>query len=133
MKDRDYGVDERVAGIFVPDTLLPSQYFDRIGRRIDDGEHRLLMAVLEDAVDIYRKQVGSRDVRGGELFREAEEWIESTDNTWLYSFENICDLLSIEPEYIRRGLRNLKQRAQGARVTMAVSHQDDAELQKASG
>src|SRR5213593_3249827 len=105
MKDRDYAVDERLGGLFQPDTLLPSQFFDRMRRRIEhDGERRLMIAVLEDAVDVYRKQAGAGDPRGQALFREAEEWIEDRDRTWLFSFENICDVLDIDSEYVRRGL-----------------------------
>ena len=90
MKEREYAVDERMAGIFQPDTLLPSQFFDRTRRRSEhDAERRLMIAVLEDAVDVYRKQVGATDQRAQQLFREAEEWIEGTDRSWLFSFQNI--------------------------------------------
>ena len=42
MKEREYGIEERLAGLVQPDTLLPSQYFDRIRRRGQyDGERRL--------------------------------------------------------------------------------------------
>ena len=78
MKERENtGPEERLAELFQPDTLMPSQFFDRMRRRTEyEGERRLLIAVLEDAVDVYRKQAGARDVRGQEMFREAEEWIE---------------------------------------------------------
>ena len=61
MKEREYGIEERLAGLVQPDTLLPSQYFDRIRRRGQyDGERRLMIAILEDAVDVYRKQADDR-------------------------------------------------------------------------
>jgi hypothetical protein len=135
-KDRDFGLEDRLAGLFAPDTLLPSQFFDRVRRRSEhDGERRLMIAVLEDAVDVYRKQVGSRDPRGQQLFQEAEEWIEDPDRTWLFSFQNICDVLDIDPGYLQRGLHTWKEHVLGGRrgrmVTLETSEQD--ELRKASG
>src|SRR5438093_9524726 len=136
MKDREHAVDERLAGLFQPDTLLPSQFFDRTRRRSEhDGERRLMIAVLEDAVDVYRKQAGSKDARGEQLFQEAEEWIEDTDRAWLFSFQNICDVLDLDADYLRRGLRAWKQRAQGGSRGQVVSlrAEDDDQLRKASG
>ncbi len=128
------GMDERVSELFVPDTLLPSQYFDRIARRYDDGPRRLMLAVLEDGVDVYRKQLVASDPRGKELFREAEAWINDSDRTWIYSFENICDVLAIESAYLRRGLRALKARARsGDGTTVTLRAENELELYRASG
>src|SRR6185295_8987659 len=97
MKERESAADERMGEIFQPDTLLPSQFFDRVRRRTEhEGERRLMIAVLEDAVDVYRKQAGSRDPRGEQLFADAEQWIEDSDRTWLFSFQNICDVLGLD-------------------------------------
>ena len=136
MKDRAHGVEEKVAELFQPDTLLPSQFFDRTRRRSEhDGERRLMIAVLEDAVDVYRKQAGAGDPRGEQLFREAEAWIEDPDRTWLFSFQNICDVLDIDAGYLREGLHRWKERASGDRhgpvVTLRAG--DRGELRKASG
>jgi hypothetical protein len=136
MKDREFALEDRMAGLFQPDTLLPSQFFDRVRRRSEhDGERRLMIAVLEDAVDVYRKQAGSRDPRGQQLFREAEEWIEDADRSWLFSFQNICDVLDIDADYLRRGLHGWKDRATGARrgQVVALRPTADDELRKASG
>ena len=60
MKERET-TEERLGPLFTPDTLLPSQFFDRVRRRVEhDGERRLMIAVLEDAVDVYRKQAGAQ-------------------------------------------------------------------------
>jgi hypothetical protein len=139
MKDRDIasGAEERMATLFVPDTLLPSQYFDRVARRTEyEGERRLMIAVLEDAVDVYRKLAGARDERRRQLFREAEEWIESPDRTWIFSFHNICDVLGIEAEYLRRGLRTLKRHAQGEGSVVVLHPEcvcEDETLREAAG
>src|SRR5213593_4821640 len=127
MKEREYAADERAGELFQPDTLLPSQFFDRT--------RRLMIAVLEDAVDVYRKQAGSKDARGEQLFQEAEEWIEDTDRAWLFSFQNICDVLDLDADYLRRGLRAWKARAKAGRRGQVVSFpsDDQEELRKASG
>src|SRR5437016_4572671 len=73
MKEREYGIEERLAGLVQPDTLLPSQYFDRVRRRGQyNGERRLMIAILEDAVDVYLKQAAAHDARGQQLFLEAD-------------------------------------------------------------
>ena len=137
MKGREFAVEERVADLFQPDTLLPSQFFDRARRRSEhDGERRLMIAVLEDAVDVYRKQAAARDGRGRQLFLDAEEWIEDPDRTWLFSFQNICDVLDLDADYLRRGLRRWKVHAQtgGKRGPIVALHADHGEeLRKASG
>src|SRR5213594_4039981 len=122
MKGKEYGLEDRMAGLFQPDTLLPSQYFDRVRqRRQYDGERRLMIAVLEDAVDVYRKQAGAHDPRGQQLFLEAEEWFDDTGRAWLYSFENICDVLDLDPDYLRRGLHAWKARAKAGHRGQVVS------------
>jgi hypothetical protein len=104
-------LDERMPAIFEPDTLLASQYFDRLRGRVADAERRLMIAVLEDAVNVYLKHDGGRGAPHEELFREAEEWIENRDASWLFSFENICHVLDLQPDYLRRGLHAGRQRA----------------------
>ncbi len=134
MKEREYTTDERLAGLFQPDTLLPSQFFDRVRRRSQhEGERRLMIAVLEDAVDVYRKQAGARESRGRQLFQEAEEWIEDRDRTWLFSFENICDVLDIDGDYLRKGLHAWRERVPGSKTLMTLAAGDPDELREASG
>jgi|SRR5581483_5055536 len=133
---KDNGHEDRMAELFQPDTLLPSQFFDRVRRRTEhDGERRLMIAVLEDAVDVYRKQAGSKDPRGQQLFLEAEEWIDDPDRSWLFSFQNICDVLDIEADYLRRGLRRWKERANAEprHNVVALRAEPEDELRKASG
>ncbi len=90
-------VHERASKLFTPDALLPSQYFDRIRRRKDlTGEERLMIAVIEQAVDDYLKYVAPTDRVPSSAFSDAERWIESTDRSWLYAFETICDYMGLD-------------------------------------
>lgn len=105
-------VEELASGVFAPDVLMPSQHADRMRRRSEqDGPRRLMIAILEDALNVFCRMGGTTDVRGREMFAEAEEWFESRDGDWLFSFESVCSVLGFEPEYVRRGLRAWKQRA----------------------
>jgi hypothetical protein len=85
-----------------------------------ERERLLMLAVLEDAVDCYQKHAHARDPRAAQLFEEAEEWVESADRSWLFSFENICDTLEINADYVRRGLREWRQHARQLRQTVQV-------------
>jgi hypothetical protein len=107
----------RGAGIGLePETVLPSQFFERF--QIDatlQPEKRLMLAVLEDAVGTFQKNATAPGRRGRRLFAEAEEWFTSSENEWPFAFENICEALGLEPGYVRSGLRRWRdaQRSEG--------------------
>ncbi|HEV8343440.1 MAG TPA: hypothetical protein VGR30_13795 [Candidatus Binatia bacterium] len=83
---------------------LDSEFVESLKKDTRHGEEELMLAVLEDAIECFQLYVLSKDKRGKELFREAEEWILEKENTWFFSFENICEILRLDPNYIRRGL-----------------------------
>jgi len=104
-------LDERLPALFEPDTLLPIQYFEAMRRKhLLEGEKRLILSVLEDAIECFMKCMDSATNKGQRLYREADEWIALEDKFWVFSFDNVCDMLDINPEYMRRGLRDWKQR-----------------------
>jgi len=104
-------LDERLTGLFVPDTLLPIQYFEAMRRKhLLPGEKRLVLSVLEDAVECFMKYIDASTKKGQRLFREAEMWINLDDKKWVFSFDNVCEALNIDPNYLRRGLREWKIR-----------------------
>src|ERR1700746_1813729 len=104
-------LDERLPGLFEPDTLLPIQYFEAMRRKhLLEGEKRLILRVREDAVECFMKCIDASTSKGQRLFRDADEWIAHEDKRWVFSFDNVCDMLDINPEYMRRGLREWKER-----------------------
>jgi hypothetical protein len=107
-------IEESAGPVFQPDTVLPSQFFVALREKaFIEGEKRLMAAVLADAVDCYMKQAFSTDTRGRNLFLDAEAWLFTDERGALFfSFRNICDLLNLEPEYIRRGLREWHHKRQ---------------------
>jgi hypothetical protein len=92
--------------MFQPDTLVLAQYLETVGSSTHpEGEKRLLMAVLEDAISCYQNYISTSDRREVNLFCEAAEWIFSqNDDEWLFSFKSVCEALGIDPGYIREGL-----------------------------
>lgn len=72
------------------------------------GEVALMQAVLEDAIECFQKQFGTPRFRDYRIAKEAEQWFFTDDYQWPFSFVNICSVLGIDPEYIRRGLNKQK-------------------------
>ncbi len=104
-------LDERLPGLFEPDTLLPIQYFEAMRKKhLLEGEKRLVLSVLEDAVECFMKCIEATTHKGQRLFREAEEWVTLEDKRWVFSFDNVCEMLDINPEYMRQGLKRWKER-----------------------
>ena len=71
---------------------------------IREGEERLMLAVLQDAVECFQENVLSQQPWEKKLFQEAENWVLAKNTDWLFSFESICETLQLHPDYIRRGL-----------------------------
>ena len=87
------------------DTLMVQQYVDTFRRSEHfEPERLLLAAILEDAVQEYRKYNRAHDANGKRRFREVEEWIMHDGNDWIFSFDNVCNFLGLDPEYIRYGV-----------------------------
>ena len=97
---------ENIFTIMNGDTSTTQQFLDTFRRSEHfEPEKSLLAAILEDAVQEYRKYSPAHDADGKKRFREAEEWIMRGGNDWIFSFDNVCELLGLDPEYVRRGLR----------------------------
>jgi hypothetical protein len=73
-------------------------------KSLREGEERLMLAVLENAVEYFQKYVLARNPGGKQRFQETEEWFLEKDSEALYSFENICETLGLHPDPIRKGL-----------------------------
>ena len=73
-----------------------------------EGEQKLMLAVLENAIEDFQKYALASDKRGRELFQDAEEWILETNSSSFFSFENICAHLELNADYVRRGFMRWK-------------------------
>lgn len=96
---------ERPSLYFEPDVLSGHQFFKIYRQKShSDREEKLMFAVLTDAIECFQKYMGGNSRRSLTLFREAEAWIACRDSSWPYSFENICEVLNINANYLRIGL-----------------------------
>jgi hypothetical protein len=107
----DYLHQEHTRNLFgQPDVLLLEDYLHVYQSNLaQTPEMKLVAAVLKDAIDSYVKRLSGSPRRGKKFSNEDEEWFFSKDNDRLFSFENVCGILKIEPGYIRRCLLRYKQ------------------------
>lgn len=107
---------DRPWGFFETDALLVGevQANARRGRQAE-GERRLMLAVLRDALECYQKHAASTDPLGREQFEEAEAWLLEESVVGCFSFENICAILGIDPAWLRRRLQEWRNREVVAR------------------
>ena len=97
-------------GLFRSDILAPHEYWQVYRRyRLREPELELMLAVLEDALHCYFTNVQMRSRREKRIFTETEEWFLCTENEGAFTFENICSVLGIDPDYVRGGLALIKK------------------------
>jgi hypothetical protein len=101
-----------VAGLFQPDVLLPSQCADARKPFIPSGEVRLMLAILEDALEVIAKGVhtsrASIPSNRAHLDRQqqhqldaAVQWVRANEPDWVFSFVTICERLGLDPAAVR--------------------------------
>jgi len=99
-------VDRYLSGVPIsllqPNVILPAQQFG--GSRHLAPEHRLMIAVLQDAISCLEKYRFATDLEGRSLFEEVTQWVDARDHGWPYSFESICDFLNLDAGSVRRRL-----------------------------
>jgi hypothetical protein len=99
-----------------------------------ERERRLVLAILEEAVRSYQHYAFATNRRGRRLFGETCEWFDSHDNSWIFSFENICYALDLDPEHIRQGLARWREdQARRRPATAPVTTPATYRLRRAAG
>jgi len=95
-------------------SVLPSQSGDLTRRHVSvvEGERRLLLAVLEDAIRTYLTARAPSNPVQQAKFREVCSWFESAQDgrAGLFSFRTICELLGIDSGRLLKGLRSKRAR-----------------------
>ena len=118
---------ERVNSLFQVDTLAAQQYYATYRRKIpQQSEIRLMLAVLEDAINCYQDNIFAVKKKKMQLFKEAEHWFMNDDASWIFSFVSICSILNLEPDYFRIGIKRwaAKQKTVRKSLSRNVSTQD---------
>src|SRR5438067_1566627 len=73
----------------------------------DTPERALMRAVLQQTINDLTdpKLMNRRSARGlAKMQRQAAKWFASEDDSYLYSFANICQALNLDPASLRRGI-----------------------------
>lgn len=92
-----------------PDELLAYQ-FETIRRRTElEPEQNLMVAVLEDAIVCFQKNVLAKTHKARMVFQEAENWILEDNENRLFAFKTICENLEIDADWLRKQLMEWKQ------------------------
>ena len=110
-KQTDLTASEKIMSIFQPDALMVAQFFEDRGSKTRlEPEKRLMLAILEDAIDCFRDNHLARHGKKNQLFDKVQRWIFGVSGGWVFDFENICSVLELNPEYIRKGLVRWRER-----------------------
>lgn len=84
--------------------LMPSQYFDPLRPQANADIRRLMLAVLEDAIRLYRRRGQKLSYRGVREVAEAATWL-MCDAGGTFSFNGICEELGFDAPSWRERLR----------------------------
>jgi hypothetical protein len=104
--------EDQSASLFGPDTLVPAQYFDRVGTDAAfQPEKRLMLAVLEEAIATFQRHAIGDTRRSQRLVEDVEEWVSGASGEWPFSFDNICGALDLDADYLRAGMMRWKEAA----------------------
>jgi hypothetical protein len=92
--------------LFEPDTILPTQFYSIFkNSQYREPERRLMVAILEDAVSCLSTDLHRCNPRQRKQYEEAKAWVAADDESeWIFSFKNICEVLGMNPGYLRHGL-----------------------------
>jgi len=86
-------------------------------------EQRLMIAVVQDAINCLEKYRFATDPRGRQLFAEVTEWLDAAQPGWPYSFESICEVLGLDATAVRHRL-GLAQDQHRGHVACQMSRPD---------
>lgn len=107
---RPLEVAEKMVSLFEADILAPVQFFGTFRRKtLIEPERKLTLAILEDAVNCFQDNVLAESGKAKKLFEDAREWFVAEDSDWIFSFRNVCELLAIDPDYLRAGLTRWRE------------------------
>lgn len=107
----DQEIEEKISSLFHPDTIAAPEYFEGLSRRSSlDPSKKLMLAILEDGLKCFLANVSARGGKNKKLFDEAEKWIMAEGSDDIFSFENVCEVLGLNPEYLRRGLARSREK-----------------------
>jgi hypothetical protein len=118
--------------------LMPGQYVDLVRRNhVIEGELKLLLAVLEDAIRCYLRYANSKEGARRRDFIEVRNWFEGgmagSRRVDIFSYENLCTALGIEPRCLLARLQVLTISDLPSRRYQMRRHRPLSSLRHANG
>ena len=78
-------MDERIGSLFSPTRFGRCNILKPCAEKLSsEPEKRLMLAILEDAINCFQDNLLAQDVRNSRLFHEAEEWIVEADSDGVF-------------------------------------------------
>lgn len=100
----DRGFDRGIDSLD-PDHMTPEQFSGMLRSHTwRDGEHRLVAAVLQDAIETFHKCAFAESGDKRDQFSEVYRWVTDDQNYTLFAFNTICDILDLDSDCLRQGL-----------------------------
>ncbi len=90
--------------------------FDFIDALPSDGERKLMLAVLIDAIRTLSQELMATRGANRHAWLQDEIWVRSDDQSDPFAFVNICSALGLNAGYVRRCIRHLQRGADAFRV-----------------
>jgi hypothetical protein len=81
---------------------LPTQDVRTTSSHRAEPHRRLMAAVLKTVLDDVRGP--SRRASGHRAHEQARAYVASTDRSWPFSFENVCEAIGIDADGVREQL-----------------------------
>ena len=79
-------------------------------RWISEPERNLMLAVLEDAIGCFLNyRDGDRNARNRLLYADARDWINSRSRYSIFAFRNLCEIVGINPDALKRQLHRIRR------------------------
>lgn len=134
-------LEEMVERVLASPSVDVSQIPMHHRSRIDSGEARLALAILDDAIRCVLRHAESRLAHQRAEAMEALEWIRSDRADYALCFVPICQLFDIDPDWVRekidkalkdpsvlRGTWNSGRKAEESRETIALDEDLEREV-----
>jgi hypothetical protein len=102
MTEASIGHAEALGRLLSSEVILPVQFWsDASPDARSAPERRLMAAVLENAVMTLQQQTRKPSRHGRRLIAEIHTWVASNSRRHPFAFASICDVLGIDPAYLR--------------------------------
>jgi len=75
------------------------------GRKDVSPERRLIATVLLQTLEDITRYHNSKKSKERNRFLDSVSYVESEDKLWPYSFNNLCDTMNLDADYVRSGIR----------------------------